>query len=125
MPTALCLLPYALCLYAFGCSTDGQLGLGAGELGWGLRCRHQVLPYASALCLMPYALCPRRWQALFGVSDAAIRYCLMPYALCRHQVLLYAYALCLMLLSLVGVSDAAIRLLYWYKSTCSLVQKYQ
>ena len=56
MPTALCLLPYAYCLTPY--DTDGQLfGLGAGELGWGLRCRHQVLPYASALSLLPYALC--------------------------------------------------------------------
>jgi hypothetical protein len=40
------------------------------------------MPYA--LCLMPYALCPRRWRGLFGVSDAAIRYCLvpLPYAYC-------------------------------------------
>jgi len=51
----LCLMPYAYCLMPY--DTDGQLGLGAGELGWGLRCRHQVLPYASALSLLPYALC--------------------------------------------------------------------
>ena len=39
-------LPHAYCLMP-----------DASELGWGLRCRHQALPYASALCLLPYAYC--------------------------------------------------------------------